>query len=344
MNSLLDSIGDYFTTPSLKTNDPSELTKLISLPGSPVQQYGWGGAIHNQLLGMVNPHAVGNPSMWDLMKAADNGDDNARQQVAMNLGGAFAGMTDPVYHGTAGIFDKFSNAAIGSGEGNQSFGYGHYLAQNPNIARSYQAKIGGENGNILTAKIKPEEDQFLDLDKTLEQQPDILNKLQNLPEDFKDRLADTADNFGYNSPLDSPEAYTGKQFIKAAQHYDITDHPSEVSDLLSNVGISGNKYADASSRNKLNEISKYNEGIQRHQNFIDTYNGQINSNKNNPNILPPFFDKLNSQIADQQNQMQMRIQKRDQLQKDLNVTRNFVVFDPNDIDITHWNNIPVKEE
>ena len=42
--------------------------------------------------------------------------------------------TQTAYHGSPADFNKFSNEAIGSGEGNQVHGYGHYVAKNKNIA------------------------------------------------------------------------------------------------------------------------------------------------------------------------------------------------------------------
>lgn len=53
------------------------------------------------------------------------------------------------YHGTpykfepveGNPFGKFSNEAIGSGEGAQAYGYGHYVAENPKVAGEYKKKL-----------------------------------------------------------------------------------------------------------------------------------------------------------------------------------------------------------
>lgn len=50
------------------------------------------------------------------------------------------------YHGTAADFDEFSDAAIGTGEGNQTFGHGHYFAENPATAGTYQQMAVRRNG------------------------------------------------------------------------------------------------------------------------------------------------------------------------------------------------------
>lgn len=46
------------------------------------------------------------------------------------------------YHGAKANFDRFDSNAIGSGEGNQSFGHGLYFAENPDTAKYYQRTVG----------------------------------------------------------------------------------------------------------------------------------------------------------------------------------------------------------
>jgi len=41
------------------------------------------------------------------------------------------------FHGSPYKFSKFSNEAIGTGEGAQAFGYGHYLSDAPEVAKQY---------------------------------------------------------------------------------------------------------------------------------------------------------------------------------------------------------------
>lgn len=43
------------------------------------------------------------------------------------------------YHGTPHRVDRFDAAKIGTGEGNQSYGYGLYFAESPDVAKSYMA-------------------------------------------------------------------------------------------------------------------------------------------------------------------------------------------------------------
>ena len=46
------------------------------------------------------------------------------------------------YHGSPYDFDKFDASKIGTGEGNQSFGYGHYFAQNEDVGKFYRDTVG----------------------------------------------------------------------------------------------------------------------------------------------------------------------------------------------------------
>jgi hypothetical protein len=51
------------------------------------------------------------------------------------------------FHGSPYQFDEFSDKAIGSGEGAQAYGYGHYLAEREGTARSYRDSLSSRNPN-----------------------------------------------------------------------------------------------------------------------------------------------------------------------------------------------------
>ena len=53
------------------------------------------------------------------------------------------------FHGSPHAFDAFSDHAIGTGEGAQAYGYGHYLAENEGIARGYR--------DVLSARVRSSE-------------------------------------------------------------------------------------------------------------------------------------------------------------------------------------------
>lgn len=76
--------------------------------------------------------------MEGLQYAIDNGVPSVDKLGIPNQDGKIG------YHGTPHDFDVdkgFDNDAIGSGEGNQAFGYGHYLAENRSVADQYKGRL-----------------------------------------------------------------------------------------------------------------------------------------------------------------------------------------------------------
>ena len=74
------------------------------------------------------------------------------QQLAGTLADAYnpAGMI--VYHGSPYKFDAFAPKSIGSGEGAQAYGYGHYVAENPDVAKYYADVLSEQHGKRLVDK------------------------------------------------------------------------------------------------------------------------------------------------------------------------------------------------
>lgn len=62
--------------------------------------------------------------------------------------------TQTAWHGSPYKFDRFSNEAIGTGEGAQAHGYGHYAAKNKDTAQAY-AKNLSEGNKIIEYKGVP---------------------------------------------------------------------------------------------------------------------------------------------------------------------------------------------
>lgn len=60
-----------------------------------------------------------------------------------------------VHHGTGTSFDKFSTEKIGTGEGNQSFGWGLYFTDKKDIAQYYAETIGDMPSYVLYKDGKP---------------------------------------------------------------------------------------------------------------------------------------------------------------------------------------------
>lgn len=53
-----------------------------------------------------------------------------------------------VFHGSPHRFEKFDSAKIGTGEGNQAYGHGVYLAENRGVADSYRRNLTDMNGGL----------------------------------------------------------------------------------------------------------------------------------------------------------------------------------------------------
>jgi len=68
---------------------------------------------------------------------------NELSKMAMGLL-SFAPVGMTVFHGSPAKFQKFDPTKIGSGEGAQSYGYGHYVAESPEVAKDYQRRLAKE--------------------------------------------------------------------------------------------------------------------------------------------------------------------------------------------------------
>lgn len=79
------------------------------------------------------------------------------QQLANMIADAYNPMGMIVYHGSPAKFSRFDPTKIGSGEGAQSYGYGHYVAQSPTVAKEYQTALSNKAGEVLIdgKKLKP---------------------------------------------------------------------------------------------------------------------------------------------------------------------------------------------
>ena len=77
----------------------------------------------------------------------------ASQALGKKLAEAYNPVGMTVYHGSPHVFERFNLGKIGTGEGNQAYGRGMYVAQNPEVAKEYQNKLTvGENyvnGEVL---------------------------------------------------------------------------------------------------------------------------------------------------------------------------------------------------
>jgi hypothetical protein len=91
------------------------------------------------------------------------------------LGFAPAGLT--VFHGSPAKFKKFDPTKIGSGEGAQAYGYGHYVAESPDVAKEYQKNLSKDIVEPAKRALSKAND---DVDVAINNAKQEINRLQSL--------------------------------------------------------------------------------------------------------------------------------------------------------------------
>jgi len=129
------------------------------------------------------------------------------------------------YHGSPYKFDQFDDSKIGTGEGTQAYGLGHYVAQSEDVAKYYR-DLGPSSGHMYRVRVNAAPRHFLDWDRPIsEQHPELQEALRRIR---------------------APRHLTGEQLYN--QHLRGSDE--EVTNELKYAGISGIKYWDKNSRDE----------------------------------------------------------------------------------------------
>jgi hypothetical protein len=110
----------------------------------------------------------------------------ATQRLAGLMADAYNPMGLTVFHGSPAKFNRFDRTKIGSGEGAQAYGYGHYVAQSPDVAKSYAVDVAGNNAKRTFAP-RPNATQ-----NSIDYFQAMLRK--EVPRDVKDGIA-VSDNY-----------------------------------------------------------------------------------------------------------------------------------------------------
>lgn len=121
-------LGDVFSAGNVAKR------KLRDLLGNPVL-----GA--QQMAGNLNDRAR---NLNEMTAAAAREGVNygpATQRLAGLMADAYNPMGLTVFHGSPAKFNRFDRTKIGSGEGAQSYGYGHYVAEAPETANQYKEML-----------------------------------------------------------------------------------------------------------------------------------------------------------------------------------------------------------
>jgi len=160
--------------------------------------------------------------------------------------------------------EGYSNEKIGTGEGAQSFGYGHYFAEHEPVAQQYKNKLTpeGQIGHMHQVAIHAHPDHFLDWDKPLHHQSEhVQNLLSGALNDAWDHSPDAQDMFRdiKYGKKPSKRVKTGEDLYNALKPTfgDRTENSKTASEILLKNGIRGIKYLDAGSRAAGNGTRNY---------------------------------------------------------------------------------------
>lgn len=260
-----------------------------------------------------------------------------------------------LYHGTPHTFDtagegapfgEFKSEAIGSGEGNQAFGHGLYFAENEGIARHYRRVLssGADTGNLYQVHVNAEPDHFLDWDKPLsEQSPYIQRALKDYIR-LGGKTEGSAMRQGENPwvvAAKAPATETGGQLYRRLIGSE--GDAAAASKELREAGVKGIRYLDEKSRKPALDIDTVQKSIDLQNVLLDMEQVVTKAHKNNPQLLPAFVRAQEEKLATMQAARDRNQATLNDLKASTNITRNHVVFDPKDIQITARSGETVQE-
>ena len=105
----------------------------------PKRQGNWQEGVGELASTFINPMTAAAVAGPKLYAAEQRAIENAMAPTTLNKqAGAI------VWHGSPHKFDKFDASKIGTGEGAQAYGHGLYLAESPDVAKSYSGKLASE--------------------------------------------------------------------------------------------------------------------------------------------------------------------------------------------------------
>ena len=263
------------------------------------------------------------------------------------------------YHGSPYEFERFDSSKIGTGEGAQAFGYGHYLAENEGVARSYRdkltnlgdyIKLGNYEYDPATLRNYINDPKELDKDiKLVKSQLEKTKKLfQNSPNgethiNSAQQYVDHYENLK-RIPMDQwPEIPQGHMYqvrVKAKpEHFLDWDAPlSEQSDHVKNVfGVNDMLQHDLKIDEKIKEfVSKVKSEKDKPSDQDKLTVKLLEKQKHKPHLIPGanFAPKNNEEAEKLQTAGIPGIKYFDRDSRSVGEgTRNYVIFDPDMIHV-----------
>ncbi|MDR3112978.1 MAG: hypothetical protein LBU09_01200, partial [Endomicrobium sp.] len=160
-----------------------------------------------------------------------------------NDGASFKYLT--AYHGS-GVknIKEFSNDFIGSGEGSQAFGWGHYFTSLRDVAEFYRATITASNINANDGQVYkvelPESEDFLQWDKPMSQQNEnVQQAVENIINDI-DPIWKKVKEVDRKLDPDKVKDMTGKEIYRIFE--ELFRNAKAASQQLLRYGVKGNEY------------------------------------------------------------------------------------------------------
>lgn len=254
--------------------------KLTDLLGNPVLSA-------QQFVGNLNDRARNLNEMTSAAAREGMEYGPATQRLAGLMADAYNPMGLTVFHGSPAKFNKFDRTKIGSGEGAQAYGYGHYVAESPDVAKSYAADVSGNKAtrtfaprsnavqnsiDYFQAMLKNEVPRDLKSgvavsDDYIKSQIAQLN--DQLPSVYTIDLPD--DQIARMLDFDKPLMEQSKEIQSLAKQYGLTDADHMGGDLIAamdakraagaevmrQTGVPGIRYLDQGSRGQEQGTSNF---------------------------------------------------------------------------------------
>lgn len=169
------------------------------------------------------------------------------------------------YHGSPHSFDRFDMSKMGTGEGNQMYGAGMYLAGNEAVAKSYRDMLsqpkpdGGSSGHMYQVQVNANPEHLLDWDRPLsDQHPVVQDAMAQHLEPYRQQLvSDALPDWREPTPAEVAETHAQADAsissLRGGQAYDriarqMGYDPVAASQSLQAAGVPGLRYLDQGSR------------------------------------------------------------------------------------------------
>lgn len=198
------------------------------------------GATLQQMLGYANDRAR---VLNEMTSAAAQEKDlygPATQRLGQKLADAYnpAGMV--VYHGSPHLFEKFDLSKMGTGEGQQVYGKGLYMAENPDVARKYAVDVASKDPkNVFAKRSNVNQDAINYFEAMLrgEVPRDVKNNVEVSDDYIKSQISQLQKQLPSFYKVDLPDTHVRRMLDFDAP---LKNQPKQVRELAKSLGMDMN--------------------------------------------------------------------------------------------------------